>query len=535
MRYINQHRELFSLVEGHDGQAAFEVVTSNARIIKKPEEVSAEVLKYLKRTASDYLGTDVTKAVISVPAYFSNAQRKATKRAAELAGFDVLKLITEPTAAAIHYVSDKHRNDSNILTIDFGGGTLDVSLIKINNRVFEVKAVYGDTLLGGRDFDEILFQHFHKDFLEKQNRDFLTSKFRRRLRNICVNLKKNLSTRENFTYFIDRYDGNTDLTVSMSRKKFEEMTNDILRRMMDVVDLCLEDSGLSKSEINEIVLVGGSTRIPKVRELLTSYFGPERIKTDLNPDEAVAAGAGLHAAFLLGNDRDLEKYKVTEVTPMSLGMKLSGNRMCVFIPRNSPLPIKASRVHVTSVNDQTRINIPVYEGERKNAKYNSKLGEFCITEIPKKPAGGVKVSIDFYLDEDGILSVSATEISTGKKNMMVVTMGQLRLSDRRIRSTLEDARKHKIEDDVFEKFILLKERIRIHCNRVLYDVKRISSETDQNFVKECCEKCLGGLKGLDVTEIGKLEEMFEEYIRSISDILKENSMLELTKLQLLHK
>ncbi|XP_018564739.1 heat shock 70 kDa protein-like [Anoplophora glabripennis] len=528
LKYIKSKQKCFSLVPAPDGQVAFEIEISNKKIIKKPEEVSAEVLKYLKKTACNYLGENVTKAVISVPAYFSNAQRKATKQAAELAGLSILKLVTEPTAAAIHYVSDKHRINSNILVFDFGGGTLDVSLIKVTNNVFEVKSVYGDTLLGGRDFDNILFTHFYKKICKNDRETFKTDRFKRKLQNICANLKKNLSVKEEFTCLMDKYDGNSDVHISMTRTKFEKLCNSTFRRITKVLKLSLEDSGLSESDISEIVLVGGSTRIPKIKDILASCFGPNKIKTDLNPDEAVAAGASIQAALLLRDHVELEKYKVTEVTPMSLGIEVFGNRMCFLIPRNSPLPSGKVQEIITCSNHQNSIVFCIYEGERKNISYNNKLGEFTVMGLPKKRAGDVKLSVDFYLDEDGILDVRATEMSTGKSNRLVVTMDQFRLSDRKIKFSLEDAKKHKIEDDVFEEFMIYKGEVREHCLHVLYDVKKISSKIDRNFVKESCERFLTNLELVDFTEIEKLEAMFAVYNNSISGILQRNLMLELT-------
>ncbi|XP_018563995.1 heat shock 70 kDa protein [Anoplophora glabripennis] len=526
-RYTNSNEIHFSLVRGNDDQAAFEIEVSGETVIKKPEEVSAEVLKYLRRTACEYLGEDITKAVISVPAYFSNAQRKATKAAAELAGLTVLKLITEPTAAAVHYVSDKLRTNSNVLVFDFGGGTLDVSLIKVNRNVFEVRAVYGDTLLGGRNFDEALFEHFYKDFLDMNNDNFAGKKFRRRLSCMCANLKKKLSTNEEFTLFLDRYDGNSDLSIFMKRAKFEEINECIFQRALDVVKLCLEDSDLKKSDIDEVILVGGSTRIPKIRESLNDYFGSEKIKTDLNPDEAVAAGASIHAAFLLGDCQNLEKYRVTEVTPMSLGVNETGNLMNFCIPKNSRLPIEVSSNLVTSFNNQSIITFSIYEGERKNTIYNNKLGEFSITNIPKKRAGDVEFSVHFHLDEDGILTITAREKSTGRNNKLVVTMGQFRLSERKIKLSLEDARKHKIQDDVFENFVRCKQRLDKQCRHVLYDIEKISSESDKVFVKERCEGFLRDVNTLDFTEIEKLEAKFAVFNNSVSNILMKNCMLSL--------
>ncbi|KAJ8924977.1 hypothetical protein NQ315_001142 [Exocentrus adspersus] len=526
-RYQNSKRVHFELVRGDDDNVVYEIEVANKRVVKKPEEVSCEILKHLKRTADDYVGEPVTKAVISVPAYFSNAQRKATKQAAELAGLEVLKLVTEPTAAAVHYVLDKNRKTSNILAFDFGGGTLDVSLIKVHDNTFQVKAVYGDTLLGGRNYDEILFDHFYAQYSNQIKDNFRGRSFKRRLSEMCTELKKKLSIREEYTMVLERYDGEADCRLSLTRAKFEYLCRDIFKRVMDTVELCLHDSGLGKSDINEVILVGGSSRIPKIRETLKSYFGADKIKTDLNPEEAVAAGASIHAAFLLGDCQDLEKFKVTEVTPMSLGISTAGNLMNVFLAKNSALPARNSKDMCTVFNDQSGVGIPIYEGERKNTMHNNKLGEFTLTNLPKERAGDVIVSVNFDLNQDGILNVTATEKSTGNNNKLVVTMGQFRFSERRIKLTLADAKKHKIEDEVFEKFVLFKARLQERCQHVLYDINKIASEADRSLVKEQCQKFMKESEELDFTETDRLEAKFAVYNAAVSDILRKNSMLQL--------
>ncbi|KAG5868447.1 hypothetical protein JTB14_032563 [Gonioctena quinquepunctata] len=289
--YISRYRRRkdiqFSLVRGENDMAVFQLVIHGQCVTKAPEEVSAEILKYLKNMAVAYLGEDVEEAVVSIPAYFSNAQRKATKRAAEIAGLQLSKFITEPSAGALHYKQDKN-TDSKLLVFDWGGGTLDVSLIQVKNKMFEVKSVYGDTLLGGRDVDQKLFEHFYKPVDEK---------FNRRLQRKCEDLKKQLSTLDEFTVTIECYDGTNDMELYLTKKNLKPSMG-LFQKAIDIVDYGLSDAGWKKSDVSEVVLVGGSTRMPKIRDLLQTFFGKSKIKTDLNPDEAVAIGACLQAAML---------------------------------------------------------------------------------------------------------------------------------------------------------------------------------------------------------------------------------------------
>ncbi|KAJ8935411.1 hypothetical protein NQ314_012830 [Rhamnusium bicolor] len=516
-KYAESNQSSFLLVRGKCDRAAYQVQIAGINVIKSPEEVSAEVLKYLKDSASEFLAQDITEAVITVPAYFSNAQRKATKKAAELAGLNVLKLVTEPTAAAIQYVSDKNKSNSKILVFDFGGGTLDVSLINVNDKTFEVKAVYGDTLLGGRNIDDVLFNHFYKP---------VNKRFTRRLRNMCVHLKKKLSIEKEVSLCIQHYNSlGSDYYLSLTRNKFDELNRHIFEHALNIVKLCLSESGISKSNIDEVVLVGGSTNIPKIRALLKGFFN-KPLNLDLNPDEAVAAGASLHAEILRDKRIDLEKYKVTEVTPLSLGMVTNMNYMKIIIPRNSSLPARSSHKSRTSFNNQSSAVFTIYEGERKQASLNNELGSFSINGLPLRRAGDVKFETNFYLDEDGILNVTAYEISTGKRNKLAITMGEFRLSEKRIRLSIEEAQNQKHEDDVFEAFNDLKRSLKHILHHILYDLERICSDKDRDFVKKQCDRFLEFVDKLNFTEIIKLEEQFLIIYNSVVDILKSNLMLQ---------
>ncbi|KAG5868449.1 hypothetical protein JTB14_032565 [Gonioctena quinquepunctata] len=516
--YISRYRRMkdiqFSLVRGENDMAVFQLMIQGKWVTKAPEEVSAEILKYLKNMAVSYLGKEVEEAVISVPAYFSNAQRKATKRAAEIAGLQLSKFITEPSAGALHYKQDKN-TDSKLLVFDWGGGTLDVSLIQVENKIFEVKSVYGDTLLGGRDVDQKLFKHFYKPVDEK---------FNRRLQRKCEDLKKQLSTVDEFTVTIECYDGTDDMELYLTKKKFETLNEGLFQKAIDIVDYGLSDSGWKKSDVSEVVLVGGSTRMPKIRDLLQKFFGKNKLKTDLNPDEAVAIGACLQAAMLTNEFANAEQYKITEVTPLSLGVRTSGHLMCTIITRNTSLPAKSNKTFVTSENDQEHVSIKIYEGERRNTTFNNELGKLHLTGLPCKRAGDVKMTVTFHLDEDGILMVTATEMSTGQSNQVMVTLGEFRLSERKVKLSVHEAAIYKFEDDTFEAFILNRDRMTETCNHILYDLSKISSDSDKTSVKKKCQNFLDCAKKLNSTETEELENMFESFYEFVSPILKEYGM-----------
>lgn len=436
---------------------AFKVKFGEEQVKIKPEEVSSEVLKYLKEIASEYLNSPITKAVITIPAYFSNAQRTATRKAAKLAGLSVVKFVTEPVAGALHYVRDKNIQ-GKLLVVDFGGGTLDVSIIEANGNEFDVVGVSGDTTLGGRNIDRVLLHFFNK----AEHTDQDSPKYIRRIRRLeeqCISLKEQLSVTERFTKILDCYNGEEDLNLTLDRSTFEQLNNYIFERITSIVQFSLRDVKCSTEEINKVILVGGSTRIPKIRNSLEQLFGKDKICTDLNPDEAVAAGAAISAALLSNNLENTNQFKVTEVTPLSLGWAEFGTLMVFSIKRNMKLPTtvisEASTVH----DFQESAKFTVYEGERKDTSFNNRLGEFCISDLPKKPAGEVTFQIVFNLDEDGILTVTANETTTGKSNQLVVTMSEFRLSETQISYHLEQAEREKKADNLHELFVRM-----AHCS-----------------------------------------------------------------------
>ncbi|SPO29713.1 probable SSB2 - heat shock protein of HSP70 family, cytosolic [Ustilago trichophora] len=407
-----------------------------------PQEISSMVLTKMKEIAEAKIGKEVKKAVITVPAYFNDSQRLATKDAGAIAGLDVLRIINEPTAAAIAYGLDsKSETEKNVLIYDLGGGTFDVSLLNITGGVFAVKATAGDTHLGGEDFDNALLDHFKKEF-ERKNKLDISGDARavRRLRSACERAKRTLSSVTQTTVEVDSLFQGVDFQANITRARFEEINAAAFKGTIDPVAKVLKDSKIPADKVDDIVLVGGSTRIPKIQSLISEFFGGRQLNKSINPDEAVAYGAAVQAAVLTNQTSDkTADLLLLDVAPLSLGVAMQGDVFGVVVPRNTPIPCNKTRVFTTVEDNQTQVTFPVYEGERTQCKDNRLLGEFELTGIPPQPRGQAELLTTFEIDANGLLKVSAQEKITGRKANITITNSVGRLSSNEIEQMIKDA------------------------------------------------------------------------------------------------
>jgi len=438
----------FTVID-QDGSPLIEVEYLNEKKTFSPQEISSMVLTKMKEISEAKLGKTVKKAVVTVPAYFNDSQRLATKDAGAIAGLEVLRIINEPTAAAIAYgLDEKTKDERNVLIFDLGGGTFDVSLLTIQGKVFAVKATAGDTHLGGEDFDNTLLEHFKAEFKRKHKLDISDdARALRRLRSACERAKRTLSSVTQTTVEVDSLYQGTDFSANITRARFEEINATAFKSTIDPVEKVLKDSKIPAGKVDDIVLVGGSTRIPKIQSLVSEYFGGRQLNKSINPDEAVAYGAAVQAAVLTGQTSDkTADLLLLDVAPLSLGVAMQGDIFGVVLPRNTPIPSNKSRVFTTVEDNQTTVMFPVYEGERTQCKDNRLLGEFELSGIPPMPRGQAELVCTFEVDANGLLKVSAQDRASGRKAQISIQNSVGRLSADEIQAMIKDAEQFKNAD-----------------------------------------------------------------------------------------